>query len=380
MKCTNCGAEFEDGTLFCPVCGAEIQWVPEYNTLETLIQQKKIQEQERKRKEAELRKEKERRERKAEEARKKKEKKRMMLAGGILAAVAVCAGGIFLVYEKQRNSFDFQMAQAETEFSNKDFENALKYVDRALSLKPDSSEAKILEAKICLKNEDEAGALGILQSVVKTDPENTSAYGELLRLYKQNEEYDSIKELMDSASEKMRSTYKEYICELPGLSQGEGTYAEETAVEFINVPEGGEVYYTLDGSKPDKNSKKYSGAIDLDEEGTYVLKYIAYNAKSVPSKIGEARYVISFMAPSAPKISPSSDRYEYETSIIVTAAPGCTIYYAFDEKPTEESNVYTHPISMLDGEHTFQAIAVDERGKVSDVASRIYVYYSDVVK
>ena len=46
MKCANCGTEFEDGILFCPVCGKEVQWVPEYNTLETIIQQREIQEKE----------------------------------------------------------------------------------------------------------------------------------------------------------------------------------------------------------------------------------------------------------------------------------------------------------------------------------------------
>ena len=51
MKCTNCGAEFEDGTLFCPKCGKEVQWVPEYNTLETILRQKELMEQEKKKKE-----------------------------------------------------------------------------------------------------------------------------------------------------------------------------------------------------------------------------------------------------------------------------------------------------------------------------------------
>ncbi|MCA5959485.1 Zn-ribbon domain-containing protein [Blautia sp. RD014234] len=50
MKCANCGTEFEDGILFCPVCGKEVQWVPEYNTLETIIQQREIQEKEKKKK------------------------------------------------------------------------------------------------------------------------------------------------------------------------------------------------------------------------------------------------------------------------------------------------------------------------------------------
>ena len=48
MKCTNCGAEFEDGTLFCPKCGKEVQWVPEYHTLETILRQKELMEQEKK--------------------------------------------------------------------------------------------------------------------------------------------------------------------------------------------------------------------------------------------------------------------------------------------------------------------------------------------
>ena len=57
MKCRNCGADLEEGTLFCPVCGKEVQWVPEYNTLETLIKQREIEEQEKKRREMEARKE-----------------------------------------------------------------------------------------------------------------------------------------------------------------------------------------------------------------------------------------------------------------------------------------------------------------------------------
>ena len=64
MKCTNCGAEFEDGTLFCPKCGKEVQWVPEYHTLETILRQKELMEQEKKKKELEAQKERERQQRK----------------------------------------------------------------------------------------------------------------------------------------------------------------------------------------------------------------------------------------------------------------------------------------------------------------------------
>lgn len=41
--------------------------------------------------------------------------------------------------------------------------------------------------------------------------------------------------------------------------------------------------------------------IVLSEEGEYTLKYIAYNAKGIPSENKEEVYKIEFKAPDAPK-------------------------------------------------------------------------------
>ena len=376
MKCTNCGAEFEDGTLFCPKCGKEVQWVPEYHTLETILRQKELMEQEKKKKELEAQKERERQQRKAEQERRRKRKKNMIL-GSCAAVVVVAAGlGLFFVYQTQHNSFDFQMAQAETKFSNKNYEDAMKYVQQALALRPDSAEANILQAKIYLKNEDEAAALDILLEVVKEFPDNTSADGELLRRYENQGEYEKIRDLMANASEEMQDMYQSYVCPLPTVSQGGGEYTEALSLEFNNLLEGTQVYYTLDGSKPDTSSQKYEGPIFLEEEGKITLKYIAYNEKNIPSEVGEETYQITYEAPEKPLISPSDGQYEYAEQIIVTAQDGCDIYYAFDEEPTLESSKYTGPIAMPTGEHTFSAIAVDERGKISPVSSKMYVYYN----
>ncbi len=85
--------------------------------------------------------------------------------------------------------------------------------------------------------------------------------------------------------------------------------------------------------------------------------------------------MIRFDAPDRPLIAPVSGKYDYQENIIVTVPDGCTVYYAFDETPTIESTQYTDPVPMPQGEHTFSAIAVDSRGKVSPVASEVYVYY-----
>ena len=180
---------------------------------------------------------------------------------------------------------------------------------------------------------------------------------------------------MDSASDDMREIYHNYVCTLPEISQKGGSFTETVRIEFTDVPAGTEIYYTLDGSDPDQNSEKYQDPVELTEEGTTTFKYIAYNQKSIPSDIGEEEYVIRFDAPDRPLIAPVSGKYDYQENIIVTVPEGCTVYYAFDETPTIESTKYTDPVPMPEGEHTFSAIAVDSRGKISPVASEVYVYY-----
>ena len=375
MKCGNCGADLEEGTLFCPVCGKEVQWVPEYNTLETLIKQRELEEREKKRREMEARKEREKEERKAELERKKKKHKQQMIAGIAGGIIILGIAAFAFVYQTQINSFDYQISRAEAAYKEGDYDSALQYAARAQELEPDNPEAEILEARIYVRDNNASAAQSILLSVIEENLENTTAYGELLRLYEQQGEYTAIRDLMNQANGNMRETYQNYVCSLPEISQEGGSYSEEVTIEISNIPSGTTVYYTLDDSDPDQDSEKYEEPVELTEEGTFTFKYIAYNEKSIPSDIGEEEYVISFNAPDRPKIAPVSGRYEYQENIIVTVPEGCTVYYAFDETPTVDSTEYTGPVAMPQGEHTFSAIAVDSRGKKSPVASEVYVYY-----
>lgn len=378
MKCANCGTELEKGTIFCPVCKKEIQWVPEYHTLETILLQKQMQEknlkEKKQKKEEQLRQKK-----REEEIQKKKQRKRRMFGASVAALISFAAIASFVIRQKEYNSFDMQMAQAESEVTNKNYESALKYLERALELQSDSIEAKTLQAKIYTANGEEKKALPILLSVIEIDPENVSAYGELLRLYEKQKDYDSIKTLLDECeSEKIKARYEDYICEVPVISLDSGTYEKKQKIDFTAMKYGTKVYYTLDGSEPDNvNGVRYNSAngILLTEEGEYTLKYIAYNAKGIPSEKKEETYKIEFKTPDAPKITPDSGQYEKATNIKITVPSGCTAYYAFDDTVTINSTMYTGPIQMPEGEHIFSAILIDENGKSSLTASETYVFY-----
>ena len=43
MKCKKCGAEIENGLMYCPECGESIQLVPDYNVLEEELLSKVVE-------------------------------------------------------------------------------------------------------------------------------------------------------------------------------------------------------------------------------------------------------------------------------------------------------------------------------------------------
>ena len=86
-------------------------------------------------------------------------------------------------------------------------------------------------------------------------------------------------------------------------------------------------------------------------------------------------YSVLYPVPDTPKIAPSSGTFTegMDTSIQVIVPDGCKVYYAFDQKPTEKTGtLYTGPVDMPAGEHTFYVIAVNGYGKSSYASSETY--------
>ncbi|POP31923.1 hypothetical protein C3B58_14295 [Lactonifactor longoviformis] len=371
MKCSKCGANMQEGTLYCPVCGQEVQWVPDYSTLETLMQQHQIKKSIPDPEEIKRKQEQEEARRKAEE----KKRKVHTTVLGFVICVLLLALIAFIINRKNYNSFDYQLAQAESELSNKNFDKALTYADRALSLNSDSVEANLLLAEIFTAQGDTGTALPILESAVKNHPTSVNAYGQLLRLYEALDKKEEIKALMDNCTEeKILEKYAAYICEVPKFSDESGTYKKKLKLNLYPSGDSDTIYYTTDGSIPDKTSRPYSGSIELPE-GSTVLNVIAYNEKGIPSEIVTQNYTITLVGPETPEITPASGEFEITDTIKVTVPKGCTAYYAFNETPTTSSKRYRGPVSMQEGENIFSVILVDEDGKASNVASETYVVY-----
>lgn len=86
----------------------------------------------------------------------------------------------------------------------------------------------------------------------------------------------------------------EYTVELdvpdaPTASPDGGQFSMPAAVT-VTVPEGTTVYYTWDGSEPDRNSARYSGAIQIPE-GNNILSLVAIDGNGMKSSVRKYNYI-----------------------------------------------------------------------------------------
>lgn len=282
MKCPNCGEEIEPGTFFCPKCLEEILWVPEYHTMETIQNQteykkdKRIQKMKSHIKQHYL---------------KKRRKKKMILAVSLLFVLLIVAGVTGYQFFYNYNSYGYQYHAAERDYDQGNYDDALEHVDRAISLESMHEETYRLLSEILVARKDIEGAIKVIETCLPDFQDSEILYGELIALYEREGCPEEIKDLLDACkSSKVRKAFSIYITPDPKINYNTGRYRENLDVRLY----GNDVtfFYTLDGSEPDKNSKKYEGPISIGK-GITELKVIAYNRLGIPSDVIYRRYTIS---------------------------------------------------------------------------------------
>ncbi len=123
-----------------------------------------------------------------------------------------------------------------------------------------------------------------------------------------------------------------------------------------------DVYYTLDGSKPTKESTLYTSPITITDDVT--IKAIAISEGWQDSDVIKKSYKIyTTEKPYITKIK-NGDRMKVE---LKSETPNSTIYYTLDgTEPTKSSSIYKDAI-MLSADTTIKAFAVSENRKSSDI-------------
>ncbi len=134
----------------------------------------------------------------------------------------------------------------------------------------------------------------------------------------------------------------------------------------ITGEEIADIYYTTDGSTPDKNSTLYTEPIVITDD--IVLKAIAYSEGWQTSNITEKTY--SVYVTEAPYIVRTKDGNAMRVEI-KTLTDDATIYYTINgDIPDEYSRVYTSSITFTQ-DTTIKAIAVSQGRKNSSVTEEL---------
>ena len=222
MKCPNCGAEMEEGKLYCEHCGEDIHIVPdfepevEYNMEQTLSDIAKEMEPE-----------------PAEEGEPVNPEsqdwdefpeshvsqhpfrwKFIVLVLVLLVVAVVCTG--FGISYSHYHSADYQAKCAKDYVSLEEYDQAVACYERALELEPENITFKFELADIYFRKNNKIEYEYLLREIV-ADPEANSeqletAYGKLIAIYAAREDYKTINDLLQSCGNvNIMSKYQSYM-------------------------------------------------------------------------------------------------------------------------------------------------------------------------
>ena len=382
MKCPHCGHEMPDDYLICDKCGEEIQIVPDFEpeiensiteTLSTLVS---LQEE-------------------ADDAEtagagdfdgadetddadviKRSRKPQVILALAILLLAAVIS---YALYAYHIHTVDYQINKAAAYAEKGDYNEAIACLEMAYADYPEEARLLFMEADYYYLQQMDNYALSALMKIIDTDTapiyaeeDVEEAYGKIVTIYANQKEYGMINELLRACdNERIVSMFQSYPAMEPEFSYVEGSYAEVIPLK-LSSNTAGTIYYTMDGTKPDKNSPIYTSPLFL-ETGEYTVSAFFVNDYGIESDIVTKTYVINLAVPNAPEVELYSGEYTGATMIAVEPAEGCKTFYTTDEsEPTADSVPYTGPIPMPLGKTLFKFVNISSEGIASEVTTRTF--------
>lgn len=374
MKCPHCGNELKEGYLICEKCGEEIRIVPDFepeienSITETLSTLAALQEGE------------DTQERAQEDVEEKEQKgqadedgRRIWVAVSLVVifVVALIACGAYVYHIR---TVEYQISRAKEYAAKESYDEAIACLEAAYAKYPDVAKLLFMEADYYYLKQDNDSALQVLYRIIERGDfpydDLEKAYSKIVTIYANQGMYAQIDELLQNCPEDI-NMFQGYLAMEPEFSYVEGSYAEVIPLK-LSSNTAGTIYYTMDGSKPTKNSMIYTAPLFL-EAGEYTISAFFVNDYGIESGIVSKKYMINLSVPNAPEVELYSGEYTEPTMIAVEGIEGCRIYYTTDDsEPTADSVPYTGPIPMPLGRTRFKFVNISEEGVSSEVTLRTY--------
>lgn len=388
MKCPNCGKEIEEGHLICEACGNEIQIVPDFepeienSITETLSTLAALQDDEQAgeddkqdiqdvgSEETEIGEDEENR---IEEIAKRSHKIGVMIAIVIILFFAALS---YYFYSGYVNTVEYKVNKAKEYAANGEYTRAIEYLDSAYEKDDNQSQILFTKADYYYLMSDNESALRELKLVIDKGiysyEDVEEAYDKMIAIYAREERYEEINELLLACNEDAIVTmFQGYMAKGPEFSYAEGDYDMVIPLK-LSSNTAGTIYYTMDGSTPNKLSSVYTAPLFL-ENGDYKISAVFINDYGIKSEVVSKTYHISPEIPAAPEVNLYSGEYIKPMLIEVEELEGCSTFYTVDDsEPNSGSIAYTGAIPMPLGTTYFRFVNISEEGIASEITERVY--------
>ncbi len=290
-----------------------------------------------------------------------------MILGGILV-IAIIVSIIYIAgVVVHDNSSEYQAKMGMEAFDTGNYEAAITYMDRAHTLDSSNADITYKLAECYLAAGEDENALGMLWELG-----TTQAYQLILGYYIKNEDFDQAKLILENCEdENIKLQYQSYMANPPAFSEPEGSYTEKVTLK-ISSNTNGTIYYTMDGTEPNKYSNIYTTPLSL-ERGVYEIRAVFVNEYGMRSDEVYGKYSINLNVPDMPYVMPAGGMFLKPELINVKVPEGCTVYYTTDgTEPDATSQEYTGPVPMLLGSAHMIFVAISEDGIAGPTAEREY--------
>ena len=382
MKCPKCGKEIADGNLLCEFCGAEVTIVPVYepgveekiaNTMSEISHSLSRQEEQ------------EAARKKRQELMRRSRRRAFLILAGMGVGTLLACVIFYYAFRQLSRTESFRVGRAYTLAERGEFAEAADILTKLLDEDPASDESlKLLRAEYLGKSANDEGLEAAVEEIL-TDPasseqEQQRAYEILFSRYEEKGAFASIATiLMQCGDPVLRSRYRDYLAEPPSFASPSGQYEDHLHLEI--VPANSEtVYYRLmEAETGDAGSEfvQYTGPVSI-ECGEYRIAACGRNRFGVNSPEVEAEYLIVPSIPDPPELLTTPGSYREPRPIELKMPENGRIFYTTDgSDPTEESMLYSGPVTMPRGVSSFRFAVIGDNGQRSEIIEASYSLFRE---
>ncbi len=296
---------------------------------------------------------------------------KLFLTLGAIAAIAI----IIAFFTVRNNSFEHIFDQGLQAFNEEDYDSSIEIFEKLALTEEGGHNVDVLNylAQSYIKKDRYQDAVDVYNRALQSDPTFGPAVTGLCEMYTKIKDGKSLNATMDKyRGTNMEEYIADYMVSNPAVNPEAGKYDEDLEIAITgdqDVP----IFYTLDGSEPNEQSKLYSKPIKASE-GTTHIKAISINTLGIRSGIMDKSFTVEYRVPDEPKIALNSGIYVTGQTVTISGDEGCDIYYTTDgSTPTQYSDKYTGPLRLVKGNVILTAICVSNHGKISPAVSKNYI-------